>query len=135
MATPGTGDSDYLGRGAISVFLKIFVGSVLGFLAGLGIGGGSLLVLWLTVVVGTDPQTARCINLMFFLPAALISCVFRKKQGKLELKQLLPAMLAGCIAAGIFSFLGINLVTSLLKKLFGGLLLLTGFRELFCGNK
>ena len=108
----------------------LLVGTVLGFLAGLGIGGGSLLVLWLTVVVGTDPQTARCINLLFFLPAALISCFFRKKQGKIDLKQLFPAILAGCLAAGLFSFLGARLDTSLLKKFFGGLLIVTGVREL-----
>ena len=111
--------------------VMLLVGTVLGFLAGLGIGGGSLLVLWLTVVVRTDPQTARAINLLFFLPAALISCVIRKKQGKIDLKQLFPAMAAGCLAAGFFSYLSMNLDTSLLKPFFGGLLIVAGIRELF----
>ena len=110
--------------------LSIFVGSILGFLAGLGIGGGSLLILWLMTVLNMDPQTARCINLLFFIPAALISCLFRKKQGTLEVKMLLPAILSGCIAAAAFSFVGMYLDTSLLKKLFGGLLIVTGIREL-----
>ena len=60
--------------------VSLLIGSVLGFLAGLGIGGGSLLILWLTVVLGTDPQTARSINLLFFLPAAIIACCFRWEQ-------------------------------------------------------
>ena len=111
--------------------VTLIVGALLGFLAGLGIGGGSLLILWLTVVLNMDPQSARCINLLFFLPAALISCFFRRKQGQLDLKKLAPAILSGCIAAGIFSFLGRDMDTSLLKKLFGGLLILTGLRELF----
>ena len=115
--------------------MNLLVGSVLGFLAGLGVGGGSLLILWLTALLGMDPQAARAINLLFFLPAALISCCFRKKQGTLNLKQLIPAMAAGCIAAGIFSFVGLNLDTSLLKKLFGGLLIVTGIRELFYKQK
>lgn len=111
--------------------VMLLVGTVLGFLAGLGIGGGSLLILWLTAVLETDPQTARCINLLFFLPAAVVACFFRKRQGQLSLKKLLPAIFAGCAAAGLFSFLGMNLDTSLLKKLFGGLLMVTGLRELF----
>ena len=40
----------------------LLVGTVLGFLTGLGIGGGSLLILWLTIVLGMDQQTARSIN-------------------------------------------------------------------------
>ena len=107
------------------------VGTVLGFLAGLGIGGGSLLILWLTMVLGMDQGTARSINLLFFLPAAVIACCFRWKQGHINWKQILPAILSGCIAAGIFSFWGSTLDLELLKKLFGGLLIITGLRELF----
>ncbi len=118
-----------------SLPVMLLVGTVLGFLAGLGIGGGSLLILWLTAVLETDPQTARCINLLFFLPAAVIACFFRRRQGQLDLKAVLPAIAAGCAAAGIFSFVGMQLDTSLLKKLFGGLLILTGLRELFYKQK
>jgi len=118
-----------------SLPMMLLVGTVLGFLAGLGIGGGSLLILWLTAVLETDPQTARCINLLFFLPAAVIACLFRRKQGQLDLKAVLPAIVSGCVAAGIFSFVGMNLDTSLLKKLFGGLLIITGLRELTYKSK
>lgn len=119
----------------LSIPVLVAVGTVLGFLAGLGIGGGSLLILWLTAILGTDPQTARLINLLFFLPAALIACLFRRKQGQLNLKKVLPAILAGSTAAALFSFLGMLLEVSLLKKLFGGLLLLTGLRELLYKSK
>ena len=57
-------------------------GSVLGFLSGLGVGGGSLLMLWLTLVVGTDPAQARLMNLMFFLPCALGASIFRFRKAK-----------------------------------------------------
>ena len=120
---------------AVSFLIMAAVGTVLGFLAGLGIGGGSLLILWLTAVLGTEPQTARFINLLFFLPAALITCLFRRKEGSLKLKAVFPAILAGCTAAALFSFLGMLLDVTLLKKLFGGLLILTGLRELLYKNK
>lgn len=105
-------------------------GTVLGFLSGIGIGGGSLLILWLTLVLQVSHQTARGINLLFFLPSALIACFFRWRQGTLDLKTVLPGILAGCVAAGVFSWIGTNLDLPLMRKLFGGLLVLTGLREL-----
>ena len=106
------------------------VGAVLGFLAGIGVGGGSLLILWLTLVLKVSPAAARSINLLFFIPSALIACFFRWKQGVLKWKTLLPAILAGCISAGVLSWVSCILDTRLLKKAFGVLLLLTGIREI-----
>ena len=108
----------------------VIVGSLLGFLAGMGVGGGSLLILWLTLVLGFDQSTARGINLLFFLPASAICCLFRLRQGKLKLRQCLPAMISGCIAAGAASLAAAFLDTAYLRKPFGILLLLTGLREI-----
>lgn len=109
----------------------VAVGTILGFLSGLGIGGGSLLILWLTMVLGMDHSVARGINLLFFLPSAAIACVFRWKQGAVQIKKVLPAILAGCISTGICTFLGTQLDMEIMKKFFGGLLIATGLRELF----
>lgn len=110
--------------------LTLLAATVLGFLTGLGVGGGSLLILWLTIVEGTAQSTARGINLLFFLPSALIACCFRRKQGTLPLRKVLPAILSGCAAAALFSWIGLSADTTTLKKLFGFLLILTGLREL-----
>ena len=114
-----------------SIPLSLIVGTLLGFLSGLGVGGGSLLILWLTVVLEMDPLSARSINLLFFLPAALISSTVRIKQGNLKIKVLLPAIFTGCISAVIFSIISTVLDVQVLKKLFGLLLLAAGLRELF----
>ena len=115
--------------------VKVLMGTVLGFLSGLGIGGGSLLILWLTLGLGMDPQTARSINLLFFLPAAAISVCFRWRQGVLPVKKVLPAMLAGIVSAAVFTQIGQSLDTVLLKKAFGVLLLATGLREMLYKQK
>lgn len=114
-----------------SLPVVLIVGAVLGFLAGIGVGGGSLLILWLTIVLETEHDIARGINLLFFIPSALIACLFRWKQGSLNLKNVLPAIFSGCIAAAIFSMLSGKIDMGLLRKLFGVLLLVTGLRELF----
>ena len=113
-----------------SIPAALAVGTALGFLSGLGVGGGSLLVLLLTLVLDMDPETARGVNLLFFLPSACIACLLRWKQGALHFRPLLPAILAGCAAAACFSFLSAELPMEILRKLFGGLLLVTGTREL-----
>ena len=110
--------------------VAILVGAALGFLSGLGVGGGSLLLLWLTLVMGEPQETARVMNLMFFLPCALIATVFRWKQSKLPLSVALPAVLGGLAGALLGNFLGPALDTGLLKKAFGILFILSAIREL-----
>lgn len=113
-----------------SLPVALIVGTLLGFLTGLGVGGGSLLILWLTLVLEMSQTAARGINLLFFLPSAAISCYLRWKQGSVTLKKILPAIFAGCAAAAVFSLISTRIDLEILKKLFGVLLLATGIREL-----
>lgn len=114
-----------------SIPFNITVGAVLGFLSGLGVGGGSLLILWLTLIVQMPQETARCINLLFFLPTALIASLFRWKRGKLAVKKVLPAMLGGVVGAVLFTWISRHISSDALRVPFGILLLITGLRELF----
>ncbi len=109
----------------------IVIGTALGFLSGLGIGGGSLLLIWLTAVLHTDPVIARTVNLMFFVPSALIACIIRIKNRRLDLKTPIPGIISGSIFALIGYWISTMLETVLLKKLFGLVLVFTGLKELF----
>ena len=111
------------------------ISTILGILAGLGVGGGSLLMLWLTLVLDMPHKEAKLYNLLFFLPAALVTSCFRLKQGSLDIRKLLPGMIGGCIAALAFSMLGRHMDTKFLKKIFGILLLVIGSKELFTKKK
>lgn len=113
-----------------SQIMSILIGAALGTLAGLGVGGGSLLMLWLTAVLNMDHPQARTINLLFFLPCALIATLFRWRQGAVNIKAVLPAILAGCASAVLGTWLSSHIHLELLKKLFGCLLVITGIREL-----
>lgn len=111
--------------------IALIAGVLLGYLAGIGVGGGSLLILWLTLILHMDQPTARAINLMFFIAAAGTVSLFRWKQGSLQLRRILPAIIAGCAAAAIFAWISTQLDVEKMKKIFGILLLITGIRELF----
>jgi len=116
---------------AIDLWIAFLSASFCGTLAGMGLGGGSLLILWLTAVQGMEPTLARGINLVFFLPAALIATLSRIRKGSLPIKKVMPAVWAGIIFATAFSLISSQLDIALLQKLFGVLLLATGLRELF----
>lgn len=110
--------------------VALVVSTALGFLAGIGVGGGSLLIMYLTLLLNMPYPQARILNLLFFLPSAIAASLFRWKQGKLELKKILPAIVAGCVGAAVFSWISGHMDVSLLKNTFGILLLITGVREL-----
>ena len=110
--------------------IALIVGAVLGFLAGLGVGGGSLLILWLTLVLKIPADTAAGINLLFFVPTAITASLFRLKQGTLDFKRILPALMAAVASAAALTLLSGNLDAELLRKPFGILLLVTGIRDI-----
>ena len=115
----------------VNFLFSLMIAILLGFLAGMGVGGGSLLLLWLTQVAGFSSPQARLTNLLFYLPAALITTLFHRKAHMLQTKIVLPGVLAGCIGAVLFSLLSQNLDTKLLQKLLGALLIMIGLREIF----
>mgnify|MGYP004552262825 FL=1 len=117
-------------EGVVPAFL---VSSLLGLLSGLGIGGGSLLMLWLTTVLGWTSQEARRLNLLFFLPGAALATFLRRKS--IPLKKLWPVILSGCAAAAGGAFLQNHISQGLIRKAFGVLLRYAGCRELFYKQK
>ena len=106
------------------------VGIVLGFLSGLGVGGGSLLMLWLTLIAGTSQAEARVMNLMFFIPCALVATLLRWRQSKPDWPLTLWTVAGGLLGALAGNFLHGHLDLELMKKGLGILFLICGVKEL-----
>ena len=106
--------------------LAVYAASVLG---AMGLGGGSLLMLYLLFFTDLPQQEAQALNLFLFLPTAALSAVLHRKNGLLQgkiLKQMLPA---GIIGSLIGAALSAWLPSHLLKKIFGLFLLFMGSKE------
>ena len=112
----------------MALILSLAAATALGILTGMGIGGGSLLLLYLTLVLSMDFPTARSISLLFFFPASLLTCFLRRKE--IPWKTLLPAIVSGSLTAALFSLLSARLDASLLRIPLGLLFLIIGIREL-----
>ena len=111
--------------------LPILVGAATGILSGFGVGGGTLLLVYLTTFAGVDQHLAQGINLLYFLPAALTALPAHWKNGYIRRDALLPAILAGLLLSGAAAWLATGLDTGLLRRCFGGFLVILGLYELF----
>lgn len=91
-----------------------------------GVGGGTLLLLVMTLFLGVDQRAAQGINLLFFLPTAASALVCHAKGGYLDrptLKAAVPIAVAAALAGAWIS----NAVdVEVLRKPFGVYLLLSG---------
>lgn len=111
--------------------LPLAVGAATGVLSGFGVGGGTLLLVYMTAFAGLDQHLAQGINLLYFLPAGLMALPAHVKNGYIEKPVLLPAIGAGLVCAALAAWLATSLDVELLRKCFGGFLVVIGVMELF----
>lgn len=119
----------------MKIALAIAVGLITGVISGFGIGGGSLLIVYLTAFAAVEQYTAGGINLLYFLccaPTALISHI---RNRRVEWKAVIWCSVAGIATSALAAFLASGMDTDLLRRAFGVLLLYIGFRELFCKSE
>ena len=112
-------------------WIPLLAGTITGILSGFGLGGGTLLLVYLTAFAGVEQRLAQGINLLYFLPAALFALPAHIKNGCIETKVLLPTISAGLVCAALTAWLATGMEVTLLRKLFGGFLILMGVSELF----
>lgn len=102
-----------------------------GIFASLGVGGGMILILYLTVFGGFDQLSAQGINLIYFIPIALLAVIIHSRNGLIRWKSILPALIAGTVFAAVGAFAAGYIGSSGLKKLFAVFILAVGVKELF----
>ncbi len=113
------------------MLLAVLVGVGVGILTAFGLGGGTLLLLYLTAVLCLPQQQAQSINLLYFLPTALLALPSHQKQGYLAPALARPALLTGLCFALLGAWLSNHLDSGQLRQVYGGFLLLLGTWELF----
>lgn len=108
-----------------------FAGLATGVLSGFGVGGGTLLLIYMTALAGVPQNLAQGINLLYFLPTATLALPAHIKNGYIEKKVLLPAISAGLLTAALAAWVATGLELDLLHRIFGYFLLCVGLSELF----
>ena len=109
----------------------LLAGAATGVLSGFGVGGGTLLLVYMTVFAGLDQHLAQGINLLYFLPAGLMALPAHWKNGYVAKPVLLPAIGAGLALAALAAWAATALDVEVLRKCFGAFLIIVGTMELF----
>ena len=120
---------------SLSLFVTVLAAFVAAILSGLGIGSAGLFVLYLTLIAGYSQPEAQALNLLFFLLSAGAALFLHIRERKIPLRVVL--FLVACAVPGALagSYLVRILDASLIRKLFGGMLIVTGLPALFSRNK
>lgn len=115
----------------LKIILLALSGIAAGILGGMGMGGGTILIPLLTIFFNVGQKEAQAINLVAFIPMAIVSLAIHIKNKRVKKEGLLwiivPAVLTSI--GGGFAVQAVN--GEVLKRIFGGFLLLLSVVQFF----
>ena len=112
--------------------VDVLAGALTGVLSGFGIGGGTLLMIYMTWPGGLVQHAAQGVNLLYFIPCAAGALVSHIKNKQVDFRAAIPAMLGGLPTAALCAWAAFALDENWLRRGFGAGLVLVGVREVFC---
>ena len=110
--------------------LDVIVSFLASALAGTGVGGGGLLVIYLTLARGLGQLAAQGINLSFFISGATAALHVHIKTRNIDFLAVIFIGTFGIVRAFIGLPLAKSISPSLLRKFFGIFLILCGLKSL-----
>ena len=109
-------------------FLLIAVLS--GMFAGMGMGGGTFLIPLITLLMNVKQNVAQCINLLVFVPMAIITIIIYAKQKLIDFKSWWLVSVPACIVSTIGALVAVKLSGKILKIIFGGFIAVIGIVQI-----
>ena len=105
------------------------IGCISGIISGMGIGGGVVLIPALGFLFDFDQKSAQHINLIYFIPTAIVALITHVKNGNVEKKLTFKIAFWGLLGAVGGSLLALQMNPDILRKFFGAFLLIMGIVE------
>ncbi len=106
-----------------------------GVLGGMGMGGGTVLIPLLSIFYNVTQHTAQAINLMSFIPMAVIALLIHLKNRLVDFKGILYIILPGLVACVLGCYVARVMNSEVLRRCFGGFLLLLSVFQIVTGLK
>jgi uncharacterized membrane protein YfcA len=111
--------------------LATLVGAAAGVLASMGMGGGFILLVYLSIFSDMEQKAAQGVNLLFFIPIIIISVIIHLKNKMIDVK---TALICGGVGA-VTVFAGFWVASSVdgewLRTAFAVFIILAGVKDLF----
>lgn len=113
------------------IILETLIGFISGIVSGTGMGGGTILILCLSLFVGIDQKVAQATNLVFFIPTSIAAIYINIKEKKIEWKNAKVVIAWGIIGAVTGALIALKVNVKILKKLFGIFLAVIAIHEVY----
>jgi uncharacterized protein len=119
----------------MSIIILLLIGIAAGIISGMGIGGGAILIPALVIVLNPEQHTAQGVNLIFFIPTAVVALFIHIKNKQIDFKMAIPIIAFGLCGAFLGSWLAARIAGGELKRLFGIFLLSMSLYEMLRKGK
>ncbi len=110
---------------------EILISILAGIVTAMGMGGGIILILFLTIFLGIDQKIAQATNLIFFIPTAITTIILNLKNKNIDIKTGLNIIIFGIFGAIIGAICAQKVQTENLRKIFGIYLFFVGVHEIY----
>lgn len=111
--------------------LEVLIGIISGFVSGMGMGGGTILILCLSSFLQIEQHVAQATNLVFFIPTSIVAIITNIKQKYIDFKIAIPIAISGVIGAVVGSIISNKTDVKILKRCFGVFLALIAIWEIY----
>jgi len=111
--------------------IEILTGFISGIVSGTGMGGGTILILCLSIFLGVEQKVAQATNLIFFVPTSIAAIYVNIKEKNINFKTAKVIIFFGIIGAFVGAIIAQNMDTKLLKKSFGVFLGFIAIHEIY----
>lgn len=110
---------------------EVLIGLVAGIVSGTGMGGGTVLILLLTALCGTEQHIAQATNLIFFIPTSIVAIITNWKHKFIDKKLALSISIWGTIGAALGAIVSNKTNVDSLRKYFGIFLAIIAIWEIY----
>ena len=107
-------------------FLYMLFGALGGLIGGMGMGGGTILIPLLTLFLNVPQLQAQTINLISFIPMAIVSLIIHIKNKLVDFKALFKVLPFALGFSVLSSFFALQTDSSILRTIFGVFMLVIG---------
>lgn len=110
---------------------EILIGLISGIVSGTGMGGGTVLILLLSIIMGVEQHIAQATNLVFFVPTSIAAIITNWKYKLVDKKVALWVSIFGVIGAITGAIVSSKTDVEQLKKYFGIFLAMIAIFEIY----
>lgn len=110
---------------------EVIIGIISGMVSGIGMGGGTVLILLLTMLMNTEQHIAQATNLIFFVPTSISAIIMNIKEKNINLNIGIKVAIFGVIGAIVGSMISNKLEVNVLRKYFGFFLAVVGSYQIY----